>query len=511
MARKKPAAHLARDERPEFLALVAELADVPAEQFPALAKQAAEQYHDAVLAGHVDALDRAEDAYTALVYKLNGDSLHGCKADADSAGHVLARAVAAQPGQVPGWGQAGEFLLEVDGLRVWVVVPHHMLGNHRFCDFRAVDLDKPFVSETGYRSVTLTATSSIGETVDQAARREVLELIQAAGKLKTIEGEYVDRRGADKRPAWLVDALAGVRADGQLAMFGDAPKDPNAKAPMSNADRQKAFRLRQRELKEQQAAAGVKAISLSHTERCVLSLGVLAHEDLFHRPADWAVSKKPGFDALLAKLWPEGDSGRYLAEPRRSTYRPAAFLRDELEQQRALVQRLKAMQCQGGELAAGELAEARQVPQWEKLTSDFGRAALAIGLLRLRNRQHAELVDAVELLQGRLRDAGLSDRVSADKKQWYWNEAKPLDYRATSAPEYMERVSAASSTVDEVATLRRQVEALERENALLESERNKAHAAIGTWEQRLRAAGQSTDYRALPGEPGHVTVTPDKD
>lgn len=48
--------------------------------------------------------------------------------------------------------------------------------------------------------------------------------------------------------------------------------------------------------------------------------------------------------------------------------------------------------------------------------------------------------------------------------------------------------------------LRRRIEALEQENALLESERNKAHAAIKTWEDRLRAAGLSTDYRRQPGE-----------
>jgi hypothetical protein len=492
MARKKPAAHLARDERPEFLALVAELADVPAEQFPALAKQAADQYHDAVLAGHVDALDRAEDAYTALVYKLNGDTLHGCKADTDSAGHVLACAVAAQPGQVPGWGQAGEFLLEVDGLRVWVVVPHHMLGNHRFCDFRAVDLDKPFVSETGYRSVTLTATSSIGETVDQAARREVLELIQAAGRLKTIEGEYVDRRGADKRPAWLVDALAGVRPDGQLAMFGDAPKDPDAKAPKSNADRQKAFRLRQRELKEQQAAAGVKAITLTHTERCVLSLGLLAHEDLDHRPANWATSKKPGFDALLAKLWPEGDNGRYLAEPKRSTYRPTAFLRDELERQRGMVQRLEALRRDvGHDFSALEVTDARLVPVWEKLPTDFSRAATALGMLRLRNNQHAELARAVEVLQGRLRAAGLNDQVSTDNKPWSWNESPLRDYRASSAPEFMERCSAGESDADLILALRREVAHLKEQRDETNTELMRSFETSRQLRKRLKEAGLS--------------------
>lgn len=453
MARKKPAAHLARDERPEFLALVAELADVPAEQFPALAKQAAEQYHDAVLAGHVDALDRAEDAYTALVYKLNGDTLRGCKADADSAGHVLARAVAAQPGQVPRWGQAGEFLLEVDGLRVWVVVPHHMLGNHRFCDFRAVDLDKPFVSETGYRSVTLTATSSIGETVDQAARREVLELIQAAGKLKTIEGEYVDRRGADKRPTWLVDALAGVRANGQLAMFGDAPKDPNAKAPMSNKERQKAFRQRQREKQAALKAEGLHSLELSSVDLARLFIALDTHLS-FHSLLDWDLQ---GYQELAGRLF----KGENNAEARI----------ERLGASIGVVNYKKHLEA-NSKRGFKAYEEEREVSK------------------KLRERLSAKQAEVRQLQQAL--------------------QAIAAEVSGTPAP-IGAAVSVAVPKADEVATLRRQVDALERENALLESERNKAHAAIGTWEQRLRAAGQSTDYRALPGEPGHVTVTNDKE
>lgn len=444
MARKKPAAHLARDERPEFLALVAELADVPAEQIPALAKQAAEQYHDAVLAGHVDALDRAEDAYTALVYKLNGDSLHGCKADADSAGHVLARAVAAQPGQVPGWGQAGEFLLEVDGLRVWVVVPHHMLGNHRFCDFRAVDLDKPFVSETGYRSVTLTATSSIGETVDQAARREVVELIQAAGKLKTIEGEYVDRRGADKRPAWLVDALAGVRANGQLAMFGDAPKDPNAKAPMSNKDRQKAFRRRQREKREALKAEGLVSLSLGRDDLSymwwAMSVFLTARRDLEHL-------KQPYVRERLAKIF----GGLPF-------WTPEAI--DRLDQDEGILNGEKRV-------------ESERKRGWEEYEK-YRKIAAAQG------KELAEARAEIERLK---------------------NGLQAIAAEVSGAPASIgTAVLGEVPKADEVAALRRQVEALERENALLESERNKAHEAIGTWEKRLRTAGLSTDYRRQPGE-----------
>lgn len=494
MARKKPVQYVPLEERPEFIAAMAALPSDPAE-LEVRAERVLALYHDAMLAADVQALDDAHLVYRACVIKLNGGTHFGCAVVEDA----LAAKFCALAGQVPKWGQSGEFLLEVDGLRLVVKMGTGSMANHVGADLYAVDFDKPFISRTGYRHQYMVPAEHVGRTVDQAVRAEVLEGIAREGWAATIDQEHGQPKDRKAWP-WLADALAGVRADGQLAMFGDAPKDPNAKAPMSNKDRQKAFRARQRELREQEVAAGVRAISLTHTDRCVLSLGLLAHEDLDHRPKDWETSKKPGFDALLAKLWPEGDNGRYLAEPNRSTYRPAAFLRDELERQRDMVQRLKAIQLQGGELAAGELREARRVPEWEALSSDFGRSALAMGLLRLRNHQHAELARGVEVLQSRLRSAGLSDLVSEKKKQWYWNESTPLDYRATSAPEWMERIPAARDDVDERTELRRQLASLQQENALLEAERNKAHAAISTWENRLRNAGLSTDYRRQAGE-----------
>lgn len=194
------------------------------------------------------------------------------------------------------------------------------------------------------------------------------------------------------------------------------PNDPGTldlvaacEEPMSGAERARRHRLKKKQ-------AGIKEISLTHTERCVLSLGLLAHEDLYHRPKDWATTKKLEFDALLKKLWPEGDNDRYLAEPERSTRRPAGFLRDQLADARLEVQRLKS--------ALHEIA--------------------------------AEVVGAT---------------------------AVPVPVPAP-----------------EVVDLRRKVASLQRENTLLESERNKAHAAIRTWEDRLRNAGLSTDYRRQPGE-----------
>lgn len=495
MARKKPMQYVPLEERPEFIAAMAALPDDPAE-LEVRAERVLQVYHDAMLAADVQALDDAHLVHEACVVKLNGGTAFGSAAVQDA----LAAKFAAPPGQVPKWGQAGEFLLEVEGVRMVVKMDVGSLANHCGAELRAVDFDKPFISRTGYRHQYMRPAAHVGRTVDQAVRAEVLEGSAREGWVVAIDQEHGRPKDRKVWP-WLADALAGVRADGQLAMFGDAPKDPHAKVPLSNKERQKAFRARQRELKEQQAAAGVKAISLTHTDRCVLSLGLLAHEDLDHRPKDWVTSKKPGFDALLAKLWPEGDSGRYLAEPKRSTYRPTAFLRDELERQRGMVQRLEALRRDvGHDFSALEVADSRLVPVWDKLPTDFSRAATALGMLRLRNNQHAELARAVTLLQDRLTAAGLDARVSSDKKEWYWNETPLGDYRATSAPEFMERLSAGKSDADVILELRREVAHLREQRAETNTELMRSFETSRQLRKRLKQAGLPSDCPTEPGE-----------
>lgn len=295
------------------------------------------------------------------------------------------------------------------------------------------------------------------------------------------------------------------------------PNDPGTlgliaacEEPLSGAERARRHR-------EKKKLAGSKSISLTSEERCVLSLGLLAHEDLHHRPKDWATSKKPGFDALLKKLWPEGDNGRYLAEPERSTRRPAAFLRDQLELSRIETRRLKEVlhqisaevnvsaaapvnADQDEDFSTLEVTDAPLQTVWEKLPTDFSRCSTALGLLRLRNNQHAELARAVEVLQARLRAAGLSDQVTSNTKPWYWNESPLADYRATSAPEYMERQVRKLSPADERAELARRVEHLEKEQALLEAQRYKAFEVNRRLTERLRRAGLPTDDRPQAGE-----------
>lgn len=405
MARKKPMQFVPLEERPEFLALVAELVNVLPEQFPAIAQQCVDKYADAVLAGHVEVLDQMERAYKALVYKLNGETMFGCGAESSSAANVLARAVAAEPGQVPTWGQCGEFLLEVEGMRIRVQFKSNMLGNHHSCDLHAVDLDRPFLSTTGYRNAGVTAASCLGESVEQAVRRMVLDLLQNEGKPKPIVVDQFSKAAVEKRPQWLADALAGVRTNGQLAMFGDAPKDPAAKVPLSNAERQKALRQRRK-------AQQLKPVMLSEAEQ----------------------------------LWLDHVRQQFAGAPSQGV--------------------------QGQDFAALEVTDARLLAVWESLPSDFSRAATALGLLRLRNSQHAELARAVEVLQDRLRGAGLRDRITLDKKEWYWNESPPADYRASTAPEYMERRSRQLSVADDRAELLQRISSLEEKNRELETGRD---------------------------------------
>jgi len=376
MARKKPMQYVPLEERPEFVTALEALPIDPAE-LEVRASRVLQLYHDAMLAADVQALDDAHLVYRACVLKLNGGTAFGSATIQDA----LATKFAAPAGQVPKWGQAGEFLLEVEGMRLVVKMDVGSLANHCGAELRAVDFDQPFISRTGYRHQFMAPAQHVGRTVDQAVRAEVQELLAGEGKAVAIDQEHGTAKDRKVYP-WLADALAGVRPDGQLAMFGDAPKDPNAKAPMSNAERQRRHRLRLKELADTE---GLKAIPLTQTDRMVLSLGLLAHEDLDHRPKDWEASKKPGFDALLRKLWPEGDGGRYLAEPQRSTRRPTAFLRDELERQRGMVERLE---------------------QYTRELRDEVESLKSQNAQEIADR--AKAFDAVAVLTARLKAAGLS-------------------------------------------------------------------------------------------------------
>lgn len=436
MARTKPTQLAPLEENPHFLTLVEELVNVGTDQFPAIAIQCVEKYHDAVLAGHVDVLEKLERAYKALVYKLNGGTMFASSAEEGSAANVLARAVSAKPGQVPCWGQAGEFLLEVEGVRVRVAAKSHMLGSYLSLDLHAVDLDRPYISSTGYRSEVLTVVSNIGKTVDQAVRRLVLDLMQSNGRLKPIDADARVRANLEKAPGWLVDALAGVRSDGQMAMFGDAPKDPGAKVPLTNAERQKAFRDRKRAEKEAAKGEGHVSLLLARDDLAFLWWAVdvflTARSDLEHL-------KSPYVQELLAKVF----SGC-------SWWAPDA---------------LEKMGRDEGFLNGESRREAERKRGWDAYKDE---------------RKRTDKL-AMELAQTRADNKRMQDTLKEIAAELGGAVPAPIN-------------------AGQLEALTLQVAALQKEERLLIDERTKAFAAAKVFEDRLRSAGLSTDCRRQPGE-----------
>lgn len=139
------------------------------------AADALASYHAAVLADDRAKAREASALWGAIIWRLNGDTSLGCSAGDGSAGNRVSEATAAVPGQVPMWGQRGEFVLTYEGMRVWVVIEgstgtefsHHFALN-------IVDTDHVFVSDTGFLS-RFVINPSWGKTVLEAATEVVAE------------------------------------------------------------------------------------------------------------------------------------------------------------------------------------------------------------------------------------------------------------------------------------------------------------------------------------------------
>jgi hypothetical protein len=166
----------------------------------AVAKECVELYNNAVL-------DRADFAalviserYEAVIWKLNGGTFFGSGAGDESAGTIAMRHCQAVPGVVPMWGQQGEFIISVKDIRCWVKYGGG-LGSVLSChfEFNALDLDGPFISETGYRSHF--CGSVRGLTVDAAAAAIFADFLSK--ERRYLAAEYQDRRAEDLLPAWI--------------------------------------------------------------------------------------------------------------------------------------------------------------------------------------------------------------------------------------------------------------------------------------------------------------------
>lgn len=183
--------------------LAAELAaSMPDNQAALLdvAMASVDELHAAVIASDQEAARAAADRYEASYWKLNGGTFFGCMADENAPGHLVRRHCRAEPGEVPKWGQSGTFLIEVEGIRALVEFGDGMGVLHAEFIFHAVDLDKPFISETGYRCHY--DDIYLGNCVDEAALTILAAYLK--DKKHPIDDEYRDRLAKELLPAWMV-------------------------------------------------------------------------------------------------------------------------------------------------------------------------------------------------------------------------------------------------------------------------------------------------------------------
>ncbi|CAE6823659.1 Protein KlcB [Paraburkholderia aspalathi] len=199
------------DERDEKAAELAGELPTDSAELLAFALATVSELHAAVLAGDGAEAERAGDRYEAAVWKLNGGTFFGSMGDEYAAGSVIERHCRAAPGTVPMWGQCGEFLIVVDGIRAVVEVDFGFGMLHAEFEFYAVDLDRPFISETGYRAHYDTAQG--GMTVDQAATEIFRTYLPEQKRPLMIDAGDRDRLAGDALPAWLAELVPAPRRE----------------------------------------------------------------------------------------------------------------------------------------------------------------------------------------------------------------------------------------------------------------------------------------------------------
>ena len=149
------------------------------------------RHHAAMLAADVEAVMQMRDEASNLALRLN-DGKPGILAGPDAPGCVLARLTRAEDGTVPLWGQAGSFIISVDGMQVRIQTDGlYDIGMSAMLytgfSAHAVDRDQPFISQTGYRSFFgIQAEPMPGMTFDGFAAEAIRSHIRQALKGRLI-------------------------------------------------------------------------------------------------------------------------------------------------------------------------------------------------------------------------------------------------------------------------------------------------------------------------------------
>lgn len=211
MARKvqAPCPHAAYYER---IAAIAALLPDDRESLLAEARLTVTSFDDACCAGDRDGAKAVRELQDAIVWKLNGGTFSGSKCGPDGGWIVFEEHNRAAPGVVPLWGQSGEWVVSVDGMRVRVEKRGGDLSLH------VVDYDKPFLSQTGFWSC-LGALQGLTGTVAEVTAQVIREKIAAAGRRVLVDKDAYAR--TQPLPVWIAadDGAGDVFEDrgGQMA------------------------------------------------------------------------------------------------------------------------------------------------------------------------------------------------------------------------------------------------------------------------------------------------------
>ena len=137
-----------------------------------------DRHHAAMLIADVGEVRRLREEAGNLAQRLNGGEA-GILAHDDAPGYVLARSVASQPDSVPLWGEEGSFVITAGTMRVRIEIEGMFgigVGAMFWPGFSAhiVDPDKPFLSDTGYRSFLGIAGAPVAGMTPDTFAREVI-------------------------------------------------------------------------------------------------------------------------------------------------------------------------------------------------------------------------------------------------------------------------------------------------------------------------------------------------
>lgn len=202
------------EEQAKYGAVAYAIPDNEAAIYHAMADAIA-RYDAAVIAhGFGPEAAAAREQINAVIWKANNYTMFGCLAP-DGAGTIMGHKVKAEAGTVPQWGQPGEFLVHIDGMRCRV--DYRGFNSLSVADFalHAVDWQMPFISNTGFLYLTIYKLSP-GLSVSEAITLELERLRDTS-----LTHIHRDSQACNQKPlpSWIKKAGSFYQqVDGQMAL-----------------------------------------------------------------------------------------------------------------------------------------------------------------------------------------------------------------------------------------------------------------------------------------------------